>query len=250
MQNHLPPGPRMPTALQTLGFWSRPTAFLERARARYGSRFTIRLFGAPPFVMISDPEQIREVFQAPPDVLHPGEGANILEPIVGPHSMILLDEAPHLEQRKLMLPAFHGERMQRLEGLMAELAEREVDSWPSGETIALHPRLQRLTLEIILRAVFGLEQGAQLDELRELLTEVLAFSESPLSLLPPLPRVLAKWGPSARLERLSARVDELIFALIEERRRATGDGGDVLALLLDAEHEDGSPMSPPSCATS
>src|SRR6202163_2848478 len=128
----------------------------------------------PPFVVLSDPQEIKEVFTAPPDVLHPGEGARILEPLVGKHSMILLDERPHLEQRKLLLPAFHGERMQRLSGLMAELAEVEVESWPRGEAIALHPRLQRLTLEIILRAVFGLERGKRLDDLRDVLTEVLA----------------------------------------------------------------------------
>jgi cytochrome P450 len=242
---NLPPGPRMPAALQTLGFWSRPTAFLERGRARYGRRFTIRLLGAPPFVIISDPDEIKEVFQAPPDVLHPGEGAKILEPIVGAHSVILLDERPHLEQRKLLLPAFHGERMQRLAGLMAELAEREVAAWPREETIALHPRLQRLTLEIVLRAVFGLQRGAQLDELRELLTQILEFSESPLSLLPPPPRSLANVGPMGRLERLSAQADRLIFELIEERRREEhGDGEDVLTTLLGAAHEDGSPMSP------
>ncbi len=244
MQSQLPPGPRLPSPLQTLGFWSRPTAFLDRCRARYGSRYTIRLFGVPPFVILCDPEDIREVFQAPPDVLHPGEGARILEPIVGPHSVILLDEQPHLEQRRLLLPAFHGERMQRLAGLMAELAEQEVASWPREEALALHPRLQRLTLEIILRAVFGLERGAQLEELREILTEVLRFAESPLSLLPPPPRALARFGPTGRLERLGARADELIFALIEERRAPATRGEDVLALLLGARHEDGSPMSP------
>jgi cytochrome P450 len=251
MIDNLPPGPRMPALLQTLGMWSRPTAFLERARARYGSRFTVRMVGQAPLVMISDPDEIKELFLAPPDVLHPGEGARILEPIVGAHSVILLDESAHLEQRKLLLPAFHGESMQRLAGLMAELAEAEVDSWPRGEPIALHPRLQRLTLEIILRAVFGLQRGAQLDRLRELLTQILAFSESPLSLLPPPPRLLTRVTPMARLERLGAQVDELIFALIEERRReqATaqanpGLGEDVLALLLAATHEDGSPMSP------
>ena len=244
MKSQLPPGPRMPTVLQTIGWWSRPTAFLERCRARYGRRFTIRLLGQSPFVVISDPDEIKELFLAPPDVLHPGEGARILEPVVGRNSVILLDEAPHLEQRKLLLPAFHGEKMQRLSGLMAELAEREVASWPRDETVALHPRLQRLTLEIILRAVFGLERGAQLDELRELLTEILAFGESPLSLIPPAQRLLAGRGPVARLERTSARVDELIFELIEERRREDADGEDVLTMLLAARHEDGSPMSP------
>src|SRR3984893_4657257 len=184
METALPPGPRMPTALQTIGWWSRTTAYLERCRARYGGRFTIRLLGQSPFVVLSDPDEIKQLFQAPPDVLHPGEGARILEPVVGPNSVILLDEQPHLEQRKLLLPAFHGESMQRLSGLMADLAEAEVASWPRDEIVRLHPRLQRLTLEIIMRAVFGLERGAQLDSLRELLTEMLAFGESPLSLLP------------------------------------------------------------------
>ena len=99
MQAKLPPGPRAPSAIQTLGWWTRPVSYMERLRARYGKRFTLRLLGSPPFVNLSTPDEIREVFQAPPDVLHPGEGARILEPVVGAHSLILLDEAPHLEQR-------------------------------------------------------------------------------------------------------------------------------------------------------
>ncbi len=243
MKTELPPGPRRSALLQTIGAWARPTASMDRNRARYGKRFTIRLLGQPPFVVLSDPDDIKELFMAPPDVLHPGEGASLLEPIVGPNSVILLDEGPHLKQRKLMLPAFHGERMQDLAGLMVELAEREVDSWPLDQTIELHPRLQGLTLEIVLRAVFGLEQGAQLDALRELLTELLAFTESPVSFVP-IPKWMAGRGPVGRLERTRAQADELIFALIEERQREGSGGADVLTLLLAAEHDDGSPMSP------
>lgn len=243
MYDNLPPGPRMPVLLQTLGTWSRPTAFLERNRARYGHRFTIRLIGQPPIVMISDPHEIKEIFMAPSDVLHPGEGAKILEPLVGRHSVILLDEGPHLEQRKLLLPAFHGERMQRLAGLMGELTEREIATWPREQEIELHPRLQRLTLEIILRAVFGLETGARLDSLRELLTRILAFAESPLSLLPPPPPWLARFTPMAGFDQLGEQVDKHIYELIEQRRGEDSDGDDVLALLLGATHEDGTPMS-------
>ena len=240
----LPPEPRMSAILQSLGFWSRPTAFLERCRARYGTPFTIRLVGQPPLVMISDPEQIKQIFQAPPDVLHPGEGAKILEPVVGTHSVILLDEGPHLQQRKLLLPAFHGEKMQRLSGLMTELAEREVESWPREQPVALHQPLQNLTLEIILRAVFGLDRGARLDSLRSLLTKLLSFADSPLSLLPPPPPMLSRLTPAAHFEKLGAEVDELLFGLIEERRREETQGDDVLSMLLGAEHDDGSPMSP------
>ena len=259
MKTQLPPGPRMPRVLQTLGTWSRPTAAMERQRKRYGKRFTVHFLAAPKFVVLSDPEEIKQVLTAPPDVLHPGEGARILEPLLGSNSVILLDEAPHLEQRRLMLPAFHGERMRALEGLMQELTERELESWPAGEPIELHSRLQRLTLEIVLRAVFGLERGARLDSLRDLLTQVLEFTESPLSLIGPLPpwleRTVGAHGPLGRLERLKVQVDELIYGLIEERRGehagVEGDAAaaedartDVLSMLLGARHEDDSPMSP------
>lgn len=245
LRRQLPPGPRVPAALQLIGTWKRPAGSLERLRQRYGSRITVQVPFQPPFVILSDPEEIKQLFTAPPDVVHPGEGATVLEPIIGRNSVILLDEQPHLEQRKLLLPAFHGEKMKRLTPLMSELAEREVGSWPAGRPVTLHPRLQRVTLEIILRAVFGLEQGRALDDLRDLLTEVLAFSENPLSVLPALQRFAGRWlRPLKRFQELSARADERIFALIDERR-AEGDVGreDVLAMLLQARHEDGSPMS-------
>jgi cytochrome P450 len=241
----LPPGPRASKWLQLLGTWTRPTATLERLRG-YGPRVTVRLPFQPPFVMLSDPADIKELFAAPPEVLHPGEGAWVLEPIIGRNSVILLDEDAHLAQRRLLLPAFHGERMQRLVGVMTELAEHELDGWPVGEPLALHPRLQSLTLEIILQAVFGLERGPRLDALRDGLCEVLSFSESPLSVLPAMQRAL-RWTPTMRHFRAAiARTDELIFTLIEERRSAAGSadqGDDVLAMLLTARHEDDSPMS-------
>src|SRR5882762_9713925 len=225
MRTQLPPGPRMPSPLQTIGWWSRPTAYMERCRARYGQRFTIRLTGQSPFVIISAPEEIKQVFLAPPDVLHPGEGAQILEPVIGANSVILLDEGPHLRQRKLLLPAFHGEKMQRLSGLMAELAEREAASLPYEEVVALHPRLQRLTLEIILRAVFGLQGGAQLDELRdELVTALVAGHETTASQLAwAFERIAREPDVQRRLhEELGAHAEEAyLTATINEilRRR-------------------------------
>jgi cytochrome P450 len=233
--------------IQSVGFWKRPLGFLERCRARYGKRFTIRLPLSPPFVMLSDPTELKQVFTAPPDVLHPGEGARVLEPVVGKNSVILLDEAAHLEQRKLMLPAFHGEKMERLEDLVAEVAARETASWPRGEPIELGPRMQQLTLEIILRAVFGLDPGERLDALRERLSATLAFGEHPISLLPRPPeriaRILERVGPFAAFLRVQAEADELLFELIDERRREHADRDDILSMLLEARHEDGSPMS-------
>jgi cytochrome P450 len=233
--------------VQSVGMWKRPLPFFERCRARYGKTFTVRFFGAPPFVMLTDPEDVKQIYTAPPDVLHPGEGARVLEPVVGKNSVILLDEGAHLEQRKLMLPAFHGEKMQRLAGLMAEVADREIASWPDGDPIELHPRMQKLTLEIILRAVFGLDSGERLDGLRERLSKMLAFGDRPISLLPPPPerveRILSRVGPFVGFLRLQEEADAMMFDLIEERRRDEGERDDVLSMLLEARHEDGSPMS-------
>src|SRR5215212_4829681 len=241
----LPPGPRLPKTLQTLGWWTRTVPFLEQCRARYGKTFTMRLLQTPPFVHLSDPDDLRAVFTAPPELLHPGEGAKILEPVIGANSVILLDEGAHLSQRKLMLPAFHGEKMQRLSGLMQEVTEEELARWPRDEPLPLHPRLQALTLEIILRAVFGLEAGARLDALRDRLTRILEFGSRPASMLP----VLQRGRTWREFERRRAEADAVIYETIDERRGAhNGDGGsygdDVMAMLLEARHEDGSPMSP------
>ena len=243
MEPKLPPGSRAPAVVQTIGWWARTPAYLQRLRRRYGRRFTMRIVGQVPVVVLSDPEDLRELFTAPPDVLHPGQGARLIEPIVGPHSVILLDEDEHLEQRRLLLPAFHGDRIQRLTGLMEELTERELESWPVGEPVALHARLQRLTLEIIMRAVFGLDEGPQLDRLRELLPGVLAFADNPLSALPALQRLLDGRGPVGRFQRDRAQVDAELYALMDERRRDPEERDDILATLLAAEHGDGSPMS-------
>ncbi len=229
--------------MQLAGTWTRPTATLEGLR-RYGKRCTVRLPFQPPFVMLSDPAEIKELFTAPADVLHPGAGARVLEPIVGRNSVILLDEADHLEQRRLLLPAFHGERMQRMTDVMVEMTDAEIGTWPTGEPVMLHPRLQRLTLEIILRSVFGLGVGPRLDRLRALLSEVLSFAESPLSVVPALQRAL-RWTPTQRrFETARRRVDAELLELIGERRaHPDPDADDVLAMLLQARHEDDSPMS-------
>jgi cytochrome P450 len=241
--NALPPGSRAPRWLQTMRWWTRPVPFFERCRAHYGRRFTIHLLATPPFVMLADPAEVKEVFTAPAEVLHPGSGARILEPVIGRNSVILLDEDAHLAQRRLMLPAFHGEQVARLAQVMAEVAAAEVERWPRDEPVALHPRLQALTLEVILRTVFGLEEGARLERLREHLTNVLAVGASPVSMLPALQRDLGPGSPWRRFLRMRAAVDAELFALIDERRAEAGERDDVLSLLLGARHEDGAPMS-------
>src|ERR1700753_2833947 len=169
----LPPGPSVPRAVQMMATWTRPAGSLERL-PHYGKRITVRLPFQPPFVMLSDPGDIKEVFTAPPDVLHPGEGASILEPLIGRNSVILLDEDDHLEQRRLLLPAFHGERMQRLTGLMTELAEREVASWPTDEPVALHPRLPRVTFALIEERRAEIERDGEGPAREDILSMLLA----------------------------------------------------------------------------
>jgi cytochrome P450 len=243
----LPPGPAYPSLIQGLGFWTRPLAFLERARARYGKRFTVRLPFAPPFVFVTDPEEIKQVYTAPADVLHPGEGARVLESVVGANSVILLDGASHMEQRKLMLPAFHGERVERLTGLVEEVVDRELAAWADQRELTLAPRMQQLTLEIILRAVFGLDPGERLETVRARLSDLLSFGDHPLTLFGPpglaMERFLSRVGPLAGFVDIRDDVDRLLFELIDERRAEDGERADVLTMLLEARHEDGSPMS-------
>ena len=237
----LPPGPRSPSAVQTLAWWTRTIPLFERCRARYGKTFTLRLLQAPPFVHMSDPDEVKQVFTAPPEVLHPGEGARILEPVIGANSVILLDEKAHLSQRKLMLPAFHGERMEALTDLLVDVTEREVASWPLEQPVALHPRLQALTLEVILRAVFGLDPGGRLDAIRERMSRILEYGGRPGSMLPALQRGRT-WE---QFVRRRAETDAMLFELIDERRADPDaeERDDVLAMLLAARHEDGSVMS-------
>jgi cytochrome P450 len=169
--------------------------------------------------------------------------------------VILLDGDAHMTQRKLMLPAFHGEKMGRLEDLVREVTEREIAGWP--REVELHPRFQGLTLEIILRAVFGFDDGPRLDSTRAALTRLLAYGDSPLTLIPPPVgedtrtqegqdlafRMLNRAGPLKGFLDNRAEVDRRVFELIAERREADEDRDDVLSLLLGARHEDGSPMS-------
>ena len=243
----LPPGPPYPSAIQSIGFWTRPFAFLRQCRERYGKRFTIKLPLSPSFVMLTDPAEVKEVFTAPPDVLRPGQGARVLEPIVGGNSVLLLDEAAHMGQRKLLLPAFHGERMERLAGLMEEVTSEELAQLPRDVPVELHPRMQDLTLRIILRAVFGLDPGARFETLRERLQAMLEFGDKPVSLMPPpkdsvAARIAERVGPFAHFVRMQEEVDELLFELIAERRTEGAERDDVLAMLVEARHDDGSPM--------
>jgi cytochrome P450 family 135 len=235
----LPPGPRMPTLLQTAGWVSRPIPWFERLRARYGDAFTLRIAHEGTWVVVSHPDAIKQVFTADPAVLHAGEANTVLRPLVGPRSVLLLDRAEHMTQRKLMLPAFHGERMQAYGALIAGVAEREVASWPAGTPVAVRPRMQALTLEIVMRAIFGSRDP----QLKAALAAMLDRTTRPEVMIP-----FALAGPDlAERSGLFAlalrRVDARLRAEIRRRRAAGTDGEDVLSMLLEARHDDGAPMT-------
>jgi cytochrome P450 family 135 len=241
----LPPGPRMPRALQT-AIWSRQAQwFLEQSRARFGRMFSITIAYEGDWVVISDPELVKQIFTGDPKVFHAGEGNQILRPILGENSVLVLDEKKHIEQRKLLLPPFHGERMQAYGEKMAEIASREIESWPTGTPYKLRPRMQAITLEIVLETVFGVHGGERMGPLRDALRDFLDLTTNPRVLLPVL-----MVGPD-RVNRIPAfrrrvgRVDELIAAEIADRRAAEdlAERDDVLSMLIAARHSDGSPMS-------
>ena len=154
----LPPGPG-PIPLNLLGWTLRPVPLMERCRARFGDVFTVRLAQVGTFTFVADPELLKSVFRADPKRLRAGAANVPLQPILGSRSVLLLDGEEHLRQRKLMLPPFHGERLRGYERLIGEIADEEMERWPSGEPIELQPRMQSITLEVILRVVFGMDRG-------------------------------------------------------------------------------------------
>jgi cytochrome P450 family 135 len=241
----LPPGPSHPRPLQTVGWITRPGPFMERCHARYGDAFTLHIAHEGTWVFLSHPDDVRRVFTGDARVLHAGEANVVLRPVVGRNSVLALDEQAHMAQRKLMLPSFHGERMTRYGDLMREAAEREIASWPAHETLALWPRMQQVTLEVIVRAIFGIDDPARVARMRSLLGRMLNWTTQPSRMA-----ALAVLGP-VRVERLGLFrrvVDPVDAALREEIARRREDPGaagrdDVLSLLLAARHEDGSPMS-------
>jgi cytochrome P450 len=237
----LPPGPKLPVSLQTLALRTRQRPYLERARRRFGSIFTVRLLGLGNAVIVSHPELIKQTFRADPSVLHAGTGSP-LRPLLGTNSLLGIDEQQHLEQRKLLLPPFKGQRMKRYEPMIAEIAAAEIDSWPEREELPTAGRLQRVTLRAILRAVFGAE-GARLSSLEELMPRWTALGAR-LSLAPELRRNLGPWSPWVRFKKIRAQVDAILDELIALAKDdpQLEQRADVLALMVQARHEDGTPM--------
>jgi cytochrome P450 family 135 len=241
-----PPGPRLPRLLQAARVTAGPYSWMQRRRERYGDVFSSHFPFFGRVVYVADPALVKQVFTGDPTVFHAGEAnATVLGDALGEHSLLTLDEGRHLSQRKLLLPPFHGESVRRYTEVMASAAADEVARWPVGRAFALRPRMQAITLEVILRAVFGVRDGERMDRFRAGIPRLGELS-SALDWLPFMQRDLGGLTPAARFRRAVAEVDELIYAEIAERRSlgpAATERDDVLTLLLGARHEDGSPMT-------
>jgi cytochrome P450 len=237
----LPPAPRIPKFLQGVGFVAAREKSVAALAKRYGPAFTLRLPMLGETVVVSDPGLIKDLFTTNTDLI---ARAGVLGEMFGPGSTFSLDGAEHRERRKLLVPPFHGKRMASYEGIIEEEVLRETASWPEGREFETLPSMMRITLNAILRTVFGAE-GAALDELRELLPPMVLHA-SRLAVMPPIVRRdFGAWSPGRKLTAYRQRYDEIIGRLISDVRGDPkfDERNDVLALMLQARYEDGSPIS-------
>ncbi len=245
----IPPGSRAPAVLQGLRFARRPMTFALDAQRRYGDVWRIRVpTRAEAFVVTCHPDHLRSLLKADPADAPSLTGESPLRPILGPHSVLTSVGARHMRQRKLLLPPFHGEAVQRYVETIGDVARQEIDHWPAGEPFALAPRMQAVTLEVIMRGVFGVgvasDTTASERRMRQALRRMLAASMSPVYPLVEL-RNARHPEPKGLLAAVIAMVDRQIYAVIRERRAAADrdQRGDVLSLLLAARDEQGAPLT-------
>jgi cytochrome P450 len=235
--------------VQTLGFMLLGARYLEFCRRRYGGAVTMRTLFDSEFVMLFEPALVKEVFQGSNEQLHAGEANALLGPILGERSVLLLDGAEHLRHRRLLLPPFHGRRMQTYEQAMIEAADREIEAWPVGEPFAVLPSMQSLTLQVVMRAVFGYDAGTAEDELKVRLREFIEPITQRRRGMILFALTQGRFGGGgATADRFLARrraVDEILFTEIARRRRDPdlAEREDVFSSLLIAEDEEGARLT-------
>jgi cytochrome P450 len=231
MEERLPPGPRLPRSLQGLRFLATEHRMLERYRRRYGDVFTINMWPFERLVIVSDPAVVKRIFRGDPNELHAGEGNQILEPLLGAESVLLLDGDRHLQRRKLLLPAFHGDRMRVYGELMREIADAEIDEWPLRTDFPVHASMQRITLRVIIRAVFGVDDADRARELEDLLVLVTNNGQRAM-MVPFLQRDFGGHGPWYRGNQAGERVDALLYDEIARARSNGAERTDILSMVV------------------
>jgi cytochrome P450 len=237
------PGPRLPRPIQSLLALSRPIETRLTARRRYGAVFKSNDSIAGQVFHVADRELVGEMFKWKPTQYNVGEPRQIMEPVTGPTSILLLDEDRHMRMRKLMLPPFHGEAIAQYEQLIEEITNREIDGWRAGDVIRTRSVAQTITMEVIIRAVFGITERERISELKQLLPRM--SSINPLLAFDFVRRDFGRLSPGGRFLRVRARVDEMLYEEIDRRRNESDHDGrsDILTLLLSARDEDGNPLS-------
>ncbi len=228
----LPPGPRLPGLVQTLVVGNLRHQVLPLLKRRYGPVVRMRFMPHRDIVMLTDLEDIKTVFSGPVATFHGGEGNIVLKPLMGEHSVLVTDEDLHLRARKLLMPAFNGAALRGYRDMITELTRAELDRWPENRAFGAHDRMRALTLEIILRVVFGVAEGPRLDELRRLIKHLVELGL--IHLIGWQTPRLQRYRPWRTYAERQARVDELLYAEISERRRATDldQRTDVLSRLI------------------
>lgn len=238
----LPPGSSAPALVQMIRWMRSPAREVEALGARWGDAFTVKnpLFGR--IVCFSHPEAVKQVFTGDPAVFHAGEASRAFEFFSGPQSVLVLDDSAHLHVRRLMLPAFHGERMVHYTAAIRDATGRATAKLAPGQRIALQPFFQAITLEVILRAVLGLGDGSALEEVRGPILEMLRLVLSPWGMIwskPALRKDLGPLTPWAAIRRSIEAVDRVLLAHIAAHRRGEGAPDDILSMLVQAVDEEG-----------
>jgi cytochrome P450 len=240
----LPRGPRLPAIVQSIGLLRFRHRFVPALHRRYGDVFSIELMPeGRRLVFFNRPEHVKEIFAGDPEVFHAGKGNAILGPVMGEHSLLLVDSAQHKRARRMLMPAFNGQALRDYEKLVADLARTEVSSWRPGEAFESLGRMNALTLEIILQVVFGVTDETRLAELRPLVNRTVNIR--PLVFLGwGIPR-LQKLGPWRRTVENQIELDRVIFGVIAERRSSAdlAQRSDVLSRLLQVRDENGAGLT-------
>ncbi len=239
----LPPGPPLPAVVQAGLIWVAPMRFLQICHRRYGDRFTVRIPGIGTTVYLSDPDDIRSVMRGDPEMYHAGEANALIAEIVGWGSVAVLDDEAHRRSRGMMLPAFHGDSVRRQVTEMVAITADEVARWPVGDQFPVLPRMQAITLEVILRTVIGVQEEDRLAALRTALPPMVEVG-SPLELLPP-PGMLRHVGLWRRREQRKARARALLRDEITRCRQdpRLAQRSDALAMLVRSVDDTGQPMT-------
>jgi cytochrome P450 len=245
---NLPPAVEMPKFLRRMKFVFQPFEYLEQNAQLYGDSFSLPQNDGTSTVYFGQPEALEQIFTADANSLETGRGSRILKFMVGDNSLLLLYGDRHSRQRKLLAPPFHGDRMRAYGITMGEIAQQVSDEWETGKPFNIRESMQEITLSVILRAVFGLDEGNRLEQIRLKISSLLEFASSPLlsagMFFPVLQKDWGKWSPWGRVLHLRKQVDDLIYALIEQRRAESNQNReDILSLMMSARYEDGGEMS-------